>query len=426
MSPKIRYILWAGALALSASAFPAYGQNQLPDGQGKEIVARACVACHSLNQVTNSGHTADDWRTVMSMMVNVGAPLSSDEVPVVTAYLTKNFPEKPKPMAAAISGPVSVNIKEWDVPTPGSRPHDPLWTKEGYAWYSGHMANVLGRLDPKTGKITEFHPQVSGSGPHGLIEDKDGNIWFTANFKGYIGKLDPQTGNVTKYPLPDPKARDPHTPLFAPNGMMYFTVQGANMVGRLNPETGDIKLVTSPTPKSNPYGMVITSKGVPIFCEFGANKIASIDPDTLEIHEWVLPREDSRPRRIAITPDDAVWYSDYAKGYLGRLDTKTGEVTKEWPSPSGPESQPYAITAIGNVIWYVESNSKPNNLVRFDTKTEKFQTWPIPGGGGVVRNMVHTPDGELWLTESGVNKIANVEIKNGKQVSMNNAADGVR
>ena len=51
------------------------------------------------------------------------------------------------------------------------------------------------------------------------------------------------------------------------------------MIGRLDPKTGEIKLVTSPTPKSNPYGMVITSKGMPFFCEFGANKLASIDPD---------------------------------------------------------------------------------------------------------------------------------------------------
>jgi hypothetical protein len=26
--------------------------------------------------------------------------------------------------------------------------------------------------------------------------------------------------------------------------------------------------------------------------------------------------------------------------------------------------------------------------VRFDLKTEQFQSWPIPSGGGVVRNMM--------------------------------------
>jgi virginiamycin B lyase len=411
-------LLFLMLAAVLCSVLPARSQSQLPEGAGKEIVQVACAACHSLNQVTNAGHSHEDWDTVLHQMVNVGAPVAPDKFDTVLDYLAKNLPPKPLPPGVAVSGSVDVSFKEWVVPTPGSRPHDPMFAPDGTAWYSGHMANILGHFDPKTQQFTEYHPKTANSGPHGIISDKDGNVWFTANFKGYIGKFNPKTGETTEYPMPDPKAKDPHTLLFAPNGNLYFTVQSANMVGRLNPKTGEIKLVSSPTPKSNPYGMVISSKGVPIFCEFGSNKIASIDPDTLEIHEWVLPHEDSRPRRIAITPDDAVWYSDYSRGYLGRLDTKAGKVTAEWPSPSGPQSQPYGITAIANVIWYVESNSKPNMLVRFDPKTEKFQSWPIPGGGGVVRNMVHTPDGNLWMTESGVNRIGFVDIKKGQKVSL--------
>jgi virginiamycin B lyase len=105
-----------------------------------------------------------------------------------------------------------------------------------------------------------------------------------------------------------------------------------------------------------------------------------------------------------------IWYTDYARGFLGRLDPKTGAMS-EFPSPGGPKSQPYGITAIGHVLWYSESNTSPNTLVRFDTDTQKFQTWEIPSGGGVVRNMVHTPDGNLWLAESGVNKIALVRVQ---------------
>jgi virginiamycin B lyase len=105
-----------------------------------------------------------------------------------------------------------------------------------------------------------------------------------------------------------------------------------------------------------------------------------------------------------------IWYSDYSRGFLGRLDPKTGKVT-EWASPGGPRSQPYGITAVGDAIWYSESNTEPNTLVRFDVKTQKFESWAIPSGGGVVRNMVATPDGNLWLACSGVNKIAFVEIQ---------------
>jgi len=54
---------------------------------------------------------------------------------------------------------------------------------------------------------------------------------------------------------------------------------------------------------------------------------------------------------------------------------------------------------------------RPNTLVRFDPKTEKFQTWIIPAGGGIVRNMMTTADGNLVMAESGVNRVALVEIK---------------
>ena len=67
---------------------------------------------------------------------------------------------------------------------------------------------------------------------------------------------------------------------------------------------------------------------------------------------------------------------------------------------------------VHGAIWYSESAVRPNTLVRFDPRTEKFQTWIIPAGGGVVRNMKVTEDGDsLVLAESGVNKIALVTIK---------------
>ena len=116
------------------------------------------------------------------------------------------------------------------------------------------------------------------------------------------------------------------------------------------------------------------------------------------------------PPYTSLTPDDVVWYTDYARGYLGRFDPKTGAV-KEWPSPSGPKSQPYGIATEKDIVWYSESAVTPNTLVRFDPKTEQFQTWAIPSGGGVVRNMMRTKEGDLVLACSGVNRVALVDIK---------------
>jgi virginiamycin B lyase len=52
-------------------------------------------------------------------------------------------------------------------------------------------------------------------------------------------------------------------------------------------------------------------------------------------------------------------------------------------------------------------------MVRFDPQTEKFQTWIIPSGGHVVRNMMRTSNGNIVIAESGINKVALVEIGGG-------------
>jgi virginiamycin B lyase len=401
----LRVVAVCGAAAVS----PALAQDvNLPDGPGKSTVAALCGACHRLTFLAN-GYTPDGWHTVVRMMLNFGVPILKDEVATVTDYLIKSFPERARPAAAVIPGPVEISIKQWPVPTPGSRPHDPMAARDGSIWYSGQLANVLGRIDPKTGAIKEYHTNDQ-TGPHGLVEGPDGNIWFTGNFRSLIGKLDPKSGQVTEHKLPDAAARDPHSLAFDRSGILWFTVQQGNFVGRLDPKTGDIKLARPPTAGARPYGILVNSKGIPFFDEFGTNKIGRIDPQTMQITEFALPNPDARPRRLAITPDDAIWYTDFARGFLGRLDPATGKVT-EWQSPSGPKSAPYGMVFTKGALWYSESFAKPNTVVRFDPQTHRFQTWAIPGGGDIVRNMDVTRDGNPVLADSLMNAVTLVEIK---------------
>lgn len=392
-------------------SLPAQGQKppNLPDGPGKDAVVTYCSGCHGLNRVANSGYPQAYWHTTVRMMMNFGVPIPPGEVIPLIDYLSKNFPERPMPVAKIIPGPVQVNIREWQVPTPGSRPHDPLAARDGSIWYTGQLSSKLGRLDPKTGQIREY-PVKPQTAPHGLVEDKDGNIWFTGNHTGVIGKLDPRTGEITEYPMPDPKAKDPHSLHFDQSGILWFTLQQSNLMARLDPRSGEIKLIPSPTPRSRPYGILVNSKGIPFVALFGTNKIASIDPGTLAVREYTLPDAKARPRRIAIADDDIVWYADYARGYLGRLDTATGEVS-EWASPSGPKSAPYGIVFTKGAVWYNESGAKPNTIVRFDPQTQQFQSWVIPSGGYIVRKMDVTPDGNPVMVNSTVNFVGMVEIK---------------
>ena len=311
--------------------------------------------------------------------------------------------------AAAEVSELKVTIREWSVPTRGAHPHDPAVGTDGALWFTEQMVNKLGRFDPSTGTFKEY-PLVEGknSGPHGLVSDKEGNIWYTANFGGYIGKLDPRTGKVTEYKMPDSSVDDPHTAVFDEQGILWFTAQGGNAVGRLDPRTGKIELRKVRTEDALPYGIQINSKGVPFFCELGTNKMGKINPTTMELSDYTLP-EGVRPRRLMIAADDAVYFTDFKGGHLGRLDPSSGAV-KMWDSPGGKESGPYgiAITPDG-MVWYSESGVKPNTIIQFDPKTEKFARAVIPSGGGVVRNMAATSDGRIYIACSGVDKVGIVE-----------------
>jgi len=214
---------------------------------------------------------------------------------------------------------------------------------------------------------------------------------------------------VDEYPIKEPGARGPHTPILDKrSGNLFFTLQSGH-VGRINTGTGDMVIRKTPSDNTYPYGIRLNSQGVPWYVDFRGNRIGSVDPKTMEIKEYPLPNADARPRRLTIMSDDVIFYTDFPRGMLGRFDPKTGQV-KEWLSPGGKNSEPYAITQINDVIWYSESGVRPNTMVRFDPKTEKFQTFAIPSGGGVLRHFEATAQGNIVTANSGVNKIGLVEI----------------
>jgi virginiamycin B lyase len=321
------------------------------------------------------------------------------------------FPLTVTVLAFAAIGTLTVPIKEYEVPTPKSRPHDPARAPDGSLWYTGQGANKLGRLDPKTGVFKEYPLKTPKSGPHGLVADQQGNIWFTAISAGYVGKLDPKTGEVQEYRPSDKTEIDPHTPVFDHDGILWFTNEETNYVGRLDPASGKMTLAKSPTAHAIPYGIVVLPNNAPFFCEFGTNKLATVDPKTMTVHEYTLPNASARPRRLALASDGTVFYSDFARGYLGHFDPASGKLLKEWLSPGGSDSEPYGIAVTDDgIVWYSESGVSPNTLIRFDPKSESFSQEKIPSGGGVVRNMVATSDHRLYLACSGVNKVAVVDL----------------
>src|ERR1700674_2853742 len=95
--PKIAAaaIALSGAAVLAAIVAPALAQN-LPDGNGKELVETICASCHDLSPITDTGFSREDWETVVKSMIDMGATISPEQVAVITNYLAANFPPKPQ------------------------------------------------------------------------------------------------------------------------------------------------------------------------------------------------------------------------------------------------------------------------------------------------------------------------------------------
>ena len=68
------------------------------------------------------------------------------------------------------------------------------------------------------------------------------------------------------------------------------------------------------------------------------------------------------------------------------------------------------MAVVDDVIWYNEAAMRPDALVRFDPATEQFQSWAIPSGVGIVRNMWVTAAGDLLIHQTSSNRVGLVEI----------------
>jgi len=193
-----------------------------------------CVGCHSLERVVRSQHDADAFtKTVLPRMqgyVNQSIPQHPQlrkaerlmeergdqrvQVYRTTAeYLATinrgpaqkwsyELKTHPRPSARA----TRVIYTEYDLPRETISPHDVIVDSEGIAWYSSFGEQNLGRLDPKTGQVTEFPIDVHKPGfPTGLLglrSDRAGNLWLGNMYQATIVKFDPKTTKFTTWKLP--------------------------------------------------------------------------------------------------------------------------------------------------------------------------------------------------------------------------------
>ena len=63
----------------------------LPDGDGKQVVARMCTSCHGTAVFSGMRMSREGWDAEVAAMVEKGAVGTREEAATVVAYLVKHF-----------------------------------------------------------------------------------------------------------------------------------------------------------------------------------------------------------------------------------------------------------------------------------------------------------------------------------------------
>ena len=215
---------------LAAQLSDAEWLLSIPGTEEQKKFLLNCNSCHTIERIMKSTHNADEWVQVFQRM-SLYAPGSTPLRPQMTVggvqrdrargadvkavaewlatvnlhssstweYLLKTLP-RPKGRATRAI------ITEYDLPRKLAEPHDVVVDSDGMAWYSDFGEQFIGKVDPKTGKVTEYPIPVLKKGfPTGTLDlqlDKDENLWVSLMYQGGIAKFDRKTEKFDVYPVP--------------------------------------------------------------------------------------------------------------------------------------------------------------------------------------------------------------------------------
>jgi streptogramin lyase len=377
-------------------------------GEEKRLLTVNCNWCHSYQQIFRNRYDQDGWSKIIYRMTHgAGSPLilvrpqgrlSKEEETKFASWLANvrgpNSPEVPfvtlpRPRGAQ----TRVVITEYELPRLEPATHDVSGDSHGNIWYSTHRSSFVGRLDPKTGEVKEFHvPPVADGvlpGTHWIHVDKNDIVWGSENWAHNIWRLDPKTNDFRRvvWKVKEP----PNAPMggnyaFDPDGYIWKARDKA--VSKVDSKTG-VTVLRYPTKKfPGTYGAAMSQDGR--YYGGGAwprDGVVVVDTKTGEVFE-PDSSPNSGPARGEFDPDDNYWGAGRG-GVLVKFDTKLKRVF-EYPLPT-PYASLYTTNADKNgEIWGGEMHA--GRYFRFNPKTERWTEYVLPEPYGLDR--------ESWIDNS--------------------------
>jgi virginiamycin B lyase len=395
------------------------GKKLMPEGKGKETLSSNCFICHGFQtRMASVRRDEEGWRDRVdymrqSMAFQLSERINDEKAKELVSYLNSTFgqdstvPRSPaelpgykdtvRPFADEAMNIVYV---EYDVSGSKGLPWSASPDKDGNFWmpYYGR-GNEVARLNPNTGEVKHFSlPFEETAGVHSVVRAPDGMVYFTEFALNKLAKLDPSTGKITEFPdnftMPDRRA-DKHTVRVDAKGNLWSS---GSPLSKYDQETGKYTHFME-VPSS--YGITFDKDGNVWFCVLQKDgKIGKIDAKTEKVTQWSPPTQGT-PQRLAIDSDGIVWFGERTGHKIGRFDPKT-ETFKEFPLP-GPSASPYAITVDKRGVWYASTDQ--DLIGRLDPNTGKVIEYPFPHSEAMMREFFIDAQGRIWFATPTNNRV---------------------
>jgi virginiamycin B lyase len=378
-----------------------------------------CLACHSLAPVFQSNYDPHGHTKVIGEMRNE-SPASninfSSKLPyfvsarpndaIFAEYLSSinlsrthwdfEFKTLPRPTGKS----TRVIITEYDLPRPGIMPSFAVMDKDGMIWYADFLAPVVGRLDPRTGKVKEWPlPLVKPGFEPGSLCLKvgfDGNIWIARSFQGAVARFDPKTEKVTTWSEPK-EYRNIHSRVSylapTPQGKVWFSDTFNRTLNLLDPATGKVTAWPGfPDWKWSwendagsgahgkkavghfPYSFGSDSRGWGYFTDEAGGNIGEIDPEG-HITLYPVPTDNAGPRLMHIDSEDHIWFGEDHAAKIGMFDIKTRQF-KEWPDRLDLNDDYDAVPDKAGYVW--TGGMVTDIVTRLDPKSGDMTQFLLP------------------------------------------------
>ncbi len=388
----------------------------------------SCVGCHTLDKITRSRLDADGFVTTIQRMGtyanqstfrNPQKRLTGRDTDLVgeeraklqrtqsdyfasinqsTSTSPAAWPYELKTFARPKGRATRVVVTEWDLPRPTIQPHDVVVDSKGTVWYSDFSSQIIGKFDPKSGKLTEIPtPELKKGSPLGALSirmDRDENLWLGMMYQAAIGKFDTKTEKLQVWPIPAEWNR-PNTqvnmtsPLnIAVDGKVWSQNNGFAGVHRMDLKTGHWEtwepFKDAPV-GHNIYDVISDSHNNAWFTDIGRETIGRIDAKTKQVTLFETPTKSSGPRRGIMDAQDRIWFGQYRGNRIGMFDTRT-ERFQEWEVPT-PWSGPYDVAVDkNNEAW--TGSMLNDRIARLNTKNGQFVEYLLPRTTNVRRVFV--------------------------------------